>query len=131
MCVYLIFDHFSLLQLYDWVLTLHLEIKLIWFSRWSYTKVLFLLLRYMTFVSVWISIISEFRLSAFAIALAQSVWQTCRSLVVHKKSVGGPRRSKHVRLGLSVPCFLVDVNFRKFRVSVNGDFRVGRLVFLR
>jgi len=44
--------------LYDWVLTLHLEVKLIWFSRWSYTKVLFLVLRYMTFVSVWMSIIN-------------------------------------------------------------------------
>jgi len=37
------------LFIYDYGLTLHREIKLIWFSRWSYTKVLFLLVRYMTF----------------------------------------------------------------------------------
>jgi len=42
--------------LYDYILTLHLEVTLIWFSRWSYTKVLFLVVRYMTFVSVWLSI---------------------------------------------------------------------------
>jgi len=41
---------------YDYVLTLHLEIKLIWLSRWSYTKILFLVVRYMTFVSVSLSI---------------------------------------------------------------------------
>jgi len=42
--------------LWDYILTLHLEIKLVWFSRWSYTKVLFLLVRYMSFVSVFLTI---------------------------------------------------------------------------
>jgi len=40
--------------LYDYILTLHLEVKLVWFSRWTYTKVLFLVVRYMTFVNVWL-----------------------------------------------------------------------------
>jgi len=35
--------------IYDYILTLHLEVKLIWFSRWTYTKVLYLLVRYTTF----------------------------------------------------------------------------------
>jgi len=35
---------------YDYLLTLHLEIKLIWFSRCSYTKVLFLVFRYTSFI---------------------------------------------------------------------------------
>jgi len=39
------------LQIYDYLLTLHLEIRLIWFSRWSYTKVLYLLIRYMSFIN--------------------------------------------------------------------------------
>jgi len=37
---------------YDYILTLHLEIELIWFSQWSYTKVLFLVFRYMTFIEM-------------------------------------------------------------------------------
>lgn len=36
--------------IYDYALTLHLEIKHIWFSRWSYATALFLLTRYTTFV---------------------------------------------------------------------------------
>jgi len=37
---------------YDYLLTVHLEIGFIWFSRWSYTKVLFLMIRYMAFVDM-------------------------------------------------------------------------------
>jgi Family of unknown function (DUF6533) len=40
------------LQIYDYFLTVHLEIKLIWFSRWTYTKILFLLVRYTTFITM-------------------------------------------------------------------------------
>jgi len=42
------------LFIYDYGLTLHREIKLIWFSRWSYTKVLFLLVRYLTFADTYL-----------------------------------------------------------------------------
>jgi len=38
--------------IYDYLLTLSQEVKFIWFSRWSYTKVLFLVIRYMSFVCV-------------------------------------------------------------------------------
>jgi len=37
---------------YDYFLTLHLEIKLIWRARWSYTTALVLLIRYMGFLSI-------------------------------------------------------------------------------
>jgi len=37
------------LFIYDYSLTLHLEIKLIWNSRWTYTKIAFLLVRYLGF----------------------------------------------------------------------------------
>ncbi|KAF9781697.1 hypothetical protein BJ322DRAFT_1161529 [Thelephora terrestris] len=37
--------------LYDLILTLHLEISLVWFSRWNYTKVLYLLTRYIPFAA--------------------------------------------------------------------------------
>jgi len=40
------------LFIYDYVLTLHLEIKYIWRSPWTYTKVLFLLIRYLAFMAV-------------------------------------------------------------------------------
>jgi len=38
------------LFIYDYILTLHIEIKFIWFSPWTYTKVLYLLIRYLTFI---------------------------------------------------------------------------------
>jgi len=34
--------------IYDYFLTLHLELKLIWFSKWTHMKVLYLLVRYTT-----------------------------------------------------------------------------------
>jgi len=47
------------LFIYDYLLTLHLEIKLIWSSKWSSTKVLFLLVRYLTFGSVLITVANQ------------------------------------------------------------------------
>ena len=35
---------------YDFLITFHLEIQLVWRSAWSYTKILFLLSRYIVFV---------------------------------------------------------------------------------
>jgi len=37
--------------IYDYLVTLHLEVEFIWFSRWTYTKVLFLLIRYIALAS--------------------------------------------------------------------------------
>lgn len=34
-------------MLYDWVLTIHLEVKHVWLANWNYTKILFLLTRYL------------------------------------------------------------------------------------
>jgi len=42
------------LFIYDYLLTLDREINLIWFSPWTYTKVLFLLVRYLTFVDTFL-----------------------------------------------------------------------------
>lgn len=39
-----------LVQAYDYALTVHLEVNLVWRSAWSYTKVLFLLTRYLPVV---------------------------------------------------------------------------------
>jgi len=41
----------AVILLYDLILTLHLEISLVWFSRWNYTKVLYLLTRYIPFAA--------------------------------------------------------------------------------
>jgi len=38
------------LLVYDYMLTIHLEIKFIWSLRWRYTEVIFLLVRYMPFI---------------------------------------------------------------------------------
>jgi len=42
------------LLIYDYLLTVHLEVKFIWFSHWGYTKILFLLIRYMAFADTFI-----------------------------------------------------------------------------
>lgn len=34
---------------YDWLLTLGMEVELIWRSKWNYIKVLYLFQRYLTF----------------------------------------------------------------------------------
>jgi hypothetical protein len=47
-------------QMYDYCLTLHLEVKLVWLSSWSYSKILFLLTRYVPMVTAWILLYSEF-----------------------------------------------------------------------
>jgi hypothetical protein len=39
---------------------LHLEIKLVWFSRWSYTKFLFLAIRYLPFIEIVVCLHSKF-----------------------------------------------------------------------
>jgi len=41
---------------YDYLLTLHLEIKLIWLSPWNYTKIIFLVFRYMPFIQIWVTL---------------------------------------------------------------------------
>jgi hypothetical protein len=50
----------SLLQFYDYILTLHLEIKYIWLSPWTYTKVLFLLIRYMACATAVLLVMGDF-----------------------------------------------------------------------
>jgi len=42
----------TVIFIYDYFLTLHLEIKYIWLSSWTYTKVFFLVIRYLSFGSV-------------------------------------------------------------------------------
>jgi hypothetical protein len=51
-----------LLQIYDYILTLHIEIKFIWFSPWTYTKVLYLLIRYLTFIDTMLYTVGRFYL---------------------------------------------------------------------
>jgi len=46
--------------LYDYLLTLRFEIKLIWFSPWNYTKILFLVVRYMPFITIYIGLQIQF-----------------------------------------------------------------------
>jgi len=44
----------SAVFIYDYILTLHLEIKLVWLSLWTYTKVLFLLIRYLGVINAFL-----------------------------------------------------------------------------
>jgi hypothetical protein len=48
------------LEVYDHLLTLHLEIALVWYqSRWTYTKILFLMARYFPYPGVFLFLYSE------------------------------------------------------------------------
>jgi len=47
------------LLIYDYALTLHLEIKFVWLTPWNCTKVLFLLTRYISFVDATFFIINQ------------------------------------------------------------------------
>jgi hypothetical protein len=49
-----------LCQFYDYLLTVRWELEVIWLRSWSYTKVLFLLTRYLPFASVYFVIHSGF-----------------------------------------------------------------------
>ena len=45
-------DTHGCLKLYDWLLILSREVKHIWNASWNWTKVLYLLTRYIPFVAV-------------------------------------------------------------------------------
>lgn len=45
--------------MYDLILTLHLEVTLVWFSPWNYTKVLYLLTRYLPLVGLWFAMYDQ------------------------------------------------------------------------
>ena len=38
------------IQVYDYVLTIESEVKLVWYAQWNLTKLLFLVSRYSAFV---------------------------------------------------------------------------------
>ena len=52
---------YTMSQTYDLILTLRLEISLVWFSRWNYTKILYLLVRYIPFVATAIALYCRYR----------------------------------------------------------------------
>jgi len=54
------------LMVYDYLLTVHDEIRLVWFSPWSYTKVLFLLVRYLPFIGIYFDLHNQILLGSTA-----------------------------------------------------------------
>ncbi|PFH46792.1 hypothetical protein AMATHDRAFT_153814, partial [Amanita thiersii Skay4041] len=53
---------------FDYLLTLDLELRFIWHSRWSIIKVLFLLARYSPFIDMSVAFICTFRVTSFSIS---------------------------------------------------------------
>jgi hypothetical protein len=53
----------KIFEIYDYFLTIELEISLIWFSSWTYTKIIYLGARYLPIVSTFFLIRSTFLLS--------------------------------------------------------------------
>jgi len=51
------------IMIYDWFLCLSDEVQLVWFSPWSYTKVLFFLVRYLPFVSIYFDLHNQLLLN--------------------------------------------------------------------
>ena len=54
-------NRLTLSQTYDSILTLDLEISLVWFSRWNYTKILYLLVKYIPFAAAALAIYGKHR----------------------------------------------------------------------
>jgi len=69
------------LFIYDYLLTLHLEIKLVWLSQWTYTKVLFLLIRYMAFTGAFLFMINQVFLDV-PTELCKVTWPVATWLVI-------------------------------------------------
>jgi hypothetical protein len=61
-------------KLYDYVLTLHQEIKLVWFTPWNLIKFLFFLVRYMPFGVMYITISGLSFCAHLAYAAASEIW---------------------------------------------------------
>ena len=53
-------DIYCHLKFYDWLLILPQEVQYIWRASWNYTKILYLLMRYIPFVSMSLLVRSEF-----------------------------------------------------------------------
>lgn len=78
----LIKDYFYIASLallaYDYLLTFHLEVDLVWFSPWSYTKVLFLLMRYVPISNIYfflcIQLFPNVDAEACSTSLLASTW---------------------------------------------------------
>jgi len=51
-------------MVYDYLLTIHDEIRLVWFSPWSYTKILFLLVRYLPFIGIYFDLHNQILLGS-------------------------------------------------------------------
>lgn len=86
----LLLDYFyvtaAAVVIYDYLLTLHLEIKYIWSSRWSYTKVLFLLNRYVAFVSTSVILYDQVFLDVSA-EVCKTTWPLSVWLMVFRTVV--------------------------------------------
>lgn len=74
------------LLIYDYALTLHLEIKYIWISRWNYTKVLFLLTRYLTIVIIFILLYNQTFLHDSA-GTCRTTWSFIAWLMIIKNAL--------------------------------------------
>jgi len=82
--------------IYDYILMLHLEVKLIWFSRWSYTKVLFLLLRYMPFVEIYLALhnqtFSDVPVAKCKVTYSAEAWFSIFQMILAEAISSHPRR---------------------------------------
>lgn len=56
-------------QFYDFFLVVHLEIELIWFSKWNYTKVMYLLTRYVPMSNAFFMLYSKSFFSKLTLVL--------------------------------------------------------------
>jgi len=117
--------------IYDYILVLHLEIRLIWFSRWSYTKVFYLIIRYIPFISLVLALHNQMSLDPSLKTCKRTypveIWLTLLEvtfveIVLCIRTWAVWNRSRIIGIGLAilifgdliVQCFLVN----KFVVSM-------------
>jgi len=115
-------------------LTLHLEIEHIWFSRWNYTTIVFLALRYMPFVEIILGLhnqtFSDVPAEQCKVTYPAEIWLAAVQLNLADIALGIRtwaiwNRNKAVGIGLAtvvttgciVPCVLANKLVRSLRYS--------------
>jgi len=99
------------LQLYDWLLTLPREVEYIWRADWNWSKVLYLLTRYMPFITIALVIRNQFALDPTPESCKRTLQAICwlaligldlAEVVLAVRTYAVWERDKRVGIGLAL-----------------------------
>jgi len=104
---------------YDYILTLHLEVKLIWLSPWTSTKVLFLIVRYFGLVAAVLypvgKLIVDINVETCKVMYPAAIWIVTLKVIVSEiiqciRTWAVWRRNKAVGSGLAILMIILFVS---------------------